>query len=232
MSKKPWTPMMLRIALIIAFLMGQYWPDKTGESFMTVSPLMFFTNQSNWWIVIITAVFLVYDLISLRRKNPLTPPNWLYTLKFMCTVAITLTFLVFGLLLTPEMIMKGNYSYLFTVGNLCVHNLVPILAIIDWCLTGWRYTSTKRSFLLGAILPLWYVFFVFACVLMGIGFGKVGFVPYFFFDFQKNGWFTLGGGRLGVVWWIILLTLVVLAMSYGFIAIKNAVAKKKGKTVQ
>lgn len=220
-------PVILRASLLVIGGVGQ-WLTFTNENFMASTAVRYYTNQSNWFIMAITAVFLVFDVLKLRRGDAAPqPPNWLYAVKHVCTVGITLTFLVFSFMLMPQMISEGHGGYIFTAGNLCVHSLVPVLAIVDWCLWAWPYRTKRGSAALGIILPLCYVIYALVGSAFGMTFGEGSYVPYYFLDYRALGWLRIDPPSLGVVWWIIILSAVILLMSRLFIAIKDAVGKKR-----
>ena len=53
--------------------------------------------------------------------------------RLMCTVAITVTGLVFCFVLMPQRIRSGDTAFIFHYANILVHILVPILSLVDWC---------------------------------------------------------------------------------------------------
>ena len=226
LPKVKYISILIKSILLIIGVIGQFY-TAGSMSFMSNAHFMFFTNLSNLWIMAIVAVFLGYDIIHvITGCDKPQPTNYLYAAKFVCTVAITLTFLVFSVLLIPQLIANGQSAYIFSMSNICVHNAVPMLAILDFCLFDYRYRTNKGSFVLGIILPLAYVCFVMMCSVKGIMFGDMNF-PYFFFDYIENGWFTIEAGRIGVAYWIVILAAVVLIIGLILIAIKNKVAKNK-----
>lgn len=216
----------IKALLLVCGVVGQI-ATYGGQDFMASKMLMFYTNQSNWVIMAVTVVFLVYAVLKLcmGARAPV-PANWLMIVRFSATVAITLTFVVFSLLLTPEMLKNGNAAYLTTLSNLCVHNLVPLLAILDWCLFGYPINAKRGTFLWCSVMPLYYcAFALIVSTQSDCGFGPDLKVPYFFFNYVKNGWLRVSGG-FGVVWWILILCVVVLAMGYGLMAVARAVRRK------
>lgn len=216
----------IKSALLIIGVIGQT-VTVSSMNFMSSAHFKYFTNLSNIWIMAIIAVFLVYDILRLVKGDSAPhPKNWLYTVKFVCTVAITLTFLVFSVLLIPQLIAEGNAAYIFSISNLCVHNIVPMLAILDFCLFDYDFKTSKLTFLWSALLPIAYSAFVIICSYCGVMFGEDKF-PYFFFNYDNNGWLSIKDGNLGVAYWILLLAGVVFLIGIGLIAIKNAVAKKR-----
>ena len=100
---------------------------------------------------------------------------------------------------------------LATPANLLVHNLVPLLACLDYVLFGRGYEKNP-SLWIGLALPLAYFLFVMGLMFLGVRFGQEA-APYFFLDYRANGWFTAGGGRLGVFWWLLILCALALLLS-------------------
>ena len=223
-------------ALLLLFgILGQLEGVLSGHTdFMSGGHFLYYTHQSNLVIMAVIAVFLVYDILRLVRGDCApVPPNWLMIVRFSATAAITLTFLVFSVLLTPEMIAEGHASYLFSIGNLCVHNLVPLLAILDWCLFGYPIRAGRWTFLWRTAMPLYYC--AFALILSTTGanaFGTGQRVPYFFLDYENNGWLRIQNGQLGLVWWFLILFVAVLAMGLGLMAAAQAVGRAKARAVR
>jgi len=196
--------------------------DFTGKG----TTFLYFTTQSNIWIGMTCLLFAVLMIIGLRSKKSLLK-NWMFTVKFIFTVAITLTFLVMALLLTPEMIASGHGDYLFTPGNLFPHYVTPILAVIDFLLndTGWQNRWTHSIF--AAIMPVYYLIFAFICSFSGVVFSGGENVPYFFLNYDKLSWFGFTSRGPGVFWWILILTIFVIGMGIGYIAANRQMKKTK-----
>ncbi|MEG1527561.1 MAG: hypothetical protein RR248_02445 [Clostridia bacterium] len=215
----------LKLAVIILGFVGICSPS-ISDQFMSTSKLFYFTIQSNIFIMAICLVFLIFEILRIFFHRAVAIPNWLRAIKFVCTVAITLTFLVFTCLLMPSLINAGMADYLIRPANLCCHNLVPILALVDFLVFDHVYISKKFSFLQGVILPLIYLPFILICSVSGIDFGNGAIVPYFFLDYVTNGWFKIGDGKLGVFYWIIILVIIVIGLAYLLMLLKNRIALK------
>lgn len=211
--------------LIIVFCVLGVASTATGEGYMAQKLFLYFTVQSNIWIAVISLIFLIIDIIKLKKPN-LQIPNILYLIKFMFTVAITLTFLVFSVMLTPTLIVQGTGWYLRTLENICLHNIVPILAIIDFCLYDYKFVTKKSTFVWGITMPLYYLCFALISSFSGADFGDGAKVPYFFLDYQANGWFNLGNGKFGVIYWLIVILILVIVISLVLVWIKNKINKK------
>lgn len=211
--------------LIVAFcVLGVVFTAK-GDNYMAQKLFLYFTIQSNICIALISLVFIVFDIIKFKKPN-FVVPNLFYIIKFVFTVAITLTFIVFSLMLTPELIIIDQASYLITLENICLHNLCPILAIVDFFVFD-KIVFKKHTFVYGIFMPLYYLIFSLICSLIGIDFGDGLFMPYFFLDYKENGWFRLGGGKVGVAYWIVILLLVLLGLGFVLMWVKNRVEKIK-----
>lgn len=182
-----------------------------GGGFMQSSAFVYYTVQSNLLVIGIAAVNLYYLL-----KGKLMPKGWQATRLLGC-IAITLTFLVFALLLIPVLIAQGDGAYLLSPGNLCVHNLTPLMSMLDWCLCGSVKGLNRKYSLLGLIPPGCYCIFVAVLSSLGSFFsGKR--VPYFFFDAQANGWISKNG-QIGVIPWFFILLFALLLMGWGYHAL-------------
>ncbi len=210
---KKYSAMVLQLLLLVFGMLGLGFTI-FGEGFMNTGTFLYYTVQSNL-LAMLTALVMLFFEVRCRRGGEI--PAAAEFLRLLSAVAITLTFLVFSLMLTPKMLADGEGAYLTSPGNLFVHNLVPICAILDWCLFGSARKLRRGSALCGLAPAFAYICFVYVCVVNGITFsGKT--VPYFFFDYQTYGWLRIGGG-LGVVYWVALLALVLIALGYAFLAI-------------
>ena len=89
-------------------------------------PLQFFTFDSNLLLGIVSVVFAVYEVLILYNKIEKIP-YILYLLKFVSTVAVSLTMLTVIIFLSPQ---ADNYFILFKNSNLFFHLVCPLMAII------------------------------------------------------------------------------------------------------
>ena len=214
----------LKILIIVFFLIGVI-VGACGDTFMSQKQFLYFTIQSNLCIALISFVFIIFDIIKFKKAGFIVP-NYMYTIKYIFTVAITLTFIVFSIVLTPTMIAKGQGWYLSTIENICLHNLVPILAIIDYCFFDFKFQAKRSTFVLGLAMPLYYFVFAVSFILAGTDFGDGAKAPYFFLDFKTNSWFKIVDGQLGTFYWVIFITLFVFAISILLLWIKSIINKR------
>jgi len=212
----------LTCVLIVSTILGIIFDCISGVGIVA---FFYFTVQSNIWIMVVSIIYMVYQ-IKFLKHGIFNPPSWICNFKFMSTVAITLTFLIFTFVLAPLIIKDGRIDELFSINNFCLHEVTPILAIINFCLFDSNYKFKKNTKFLGLILPIYY--FIFS-ILLKVFSGKPYFIsanntyskfPYFFLDYETFGWFTLNKGinHLGIFYWIIFISLLILGI--GFILLK------------
>lgn len=180
------------------------------------SGLLFFTNQSNILITILCFIFLIkysFYLIDYKKfkDNKFFNSNILYIFKYVGTVAITITFLVFFLMLAPTMEAK----YLLSFANLSVHFFVPLFSICAFYFCDYTIKFKKISFFYSLIFPLLYCIFVIILTLFNVKFGPTqDFAPYFFLNYEKYGRFKISSEGIGVFYWIIILLIAFSLLSF------------------
>ena len=214
----------MKFIILAAGILGQV-ISLRHVGFMTGAHYLYYTNQSNIWTMLLALVLLLIELRARSRGLPVHLPDWLRVLRFALTVGVLLTWVVFSLLLAP---MMAGTGYLRSLSNLLVHNLVPLLAGLDFVLFDYE-DRRKPALLWGLVMPSLYVVFAMVLAQFGAFFGRGSRFPYFFLDYETNGWFSLGDGRLGVVWWILLLLGLLLLMGKALLALQRRVAGRKSK---
>ena len=195
-----------KLLLVVGVIIG-VWASLLQEGFFNPKHFLYYTIQSNIEIGIICLVSLLF--IFSKKEIP----SILYSLKFIFTVAITLTGLVFNFILYPASIFSTHPLNPLSTANFFTHIFVPILSLIDFFAFDYKLKITKKTFLLGLITPLVYFAFVMFCTKVGIRFSGNNFVPYFFLDYKINSWFQIGNGKIGVFYWVIIQVLIVLLIS-------------------
>ena len=182
-----------------------------GDGFVTSGEaLLYFTIQSNLWILLTMVVYLI---AAIRRYlgHEVSLPRWLSIVKYVFTVAISLTFVVFALLLSPFM----DLAYLASPSNLCMHFLAPICAILDFIFFDSKISFTKKEVLWTLIPPLYYLVFALGLSFAGVKFAEGASVPYYFLDYTTRGWFAISSSGMGVVYWILLMLGLVTGLAFG-----------------
>ena len=146
----------LKTIVILSALIGTFLSAFAGrKAFMGGSTVfMYFTIQSNILIAILSAIgcFLLW-----QKK---TPSKAWYVIKFVGTVAITLTGVVFVVVLAPTL---GVHAW--NVQNTLTHVVVPVAAVIDFFVTASGADIGKKNVFYVVIPPILYAIYA------GIGYG-------------------------------------------------------------
>ncbi|MFA5449029.1 MAG: Pr6Pr family membrane protein [Clostridia bacterium] len=183
---------------------------------------LYYTLQSNM-LALALFIYLAarsgYDLIKNGRFGS---AGYVPRFEAMVMIAITLTMFVFWGMLAP---MAGEmWGYLSSFGNLAVHTFVPVLVIVDYVLFPESGHLTKRDPWLCLIIPLTYFLvstilgFSGAVTFTGFG-GEATRFPYFFIDFDQQGWF--------VALWVILLASIFVGLMYLVLYLDKKFKKKQ-----
>ena len=188
----------LKASLAIVGILGIIFTAQSSAFMGGGSVFFFFTVQSNIFIIVMSLLFLVNDVMLLVNKKSFVNQT-LLLIKYVATVAITITFIVFFTLLAPLM----GVDYLLSFNNFSLHAIVPILAIVDFILFDTDINLTYKNSLLATIAPISYVIFVYIGAIFKLRYGENLYYPYFFLDFEKNGFFFEKG--FGIIPWIIIL---------------------------
>jgi hypothetical protein len=105
---------------------------------------------------------------------------------------------------------------------------VPVLAIIDFFIFDYKIEFGKLKQLIALAMPLYYLIFVLTLSAFSVDFnGEI--VPYFFLNYEKNGWLW-EKNEMGVIFWIIILSLCMVMLAYLFsFAIKSRKKQREKK---
>lgn len=222
-TKKKITNLIVELILIVVGLYGLYLNFFSHGFMGNGSTILYFTIQSNIAIIAITIVFFILKLVQTKTKKRLIN-NTLLHIKYVFTLGITITFLVFFILLAPT----SEPSYLSSLTNLTVHCFVPILAVLDFFLFDNDIRFNQVSPLIGTLFPLAYLGFVFICIASNIRFNG-DLVPYFFLNYETHGWFDITENRIGVFYYIIILLALIILLGYLFALVSSFIHKKSNK---
>ncbi|MBQ8762266.1 MAG: Pr6Pr family membrane protein [Clostridia bacterium] len=174
--------------------------------------LLYFTTQSNIWIGVTMLLIILSPIFKSKNKEKLT--RRLYILKYIFTVSITLTGLVFCCMLAP--FADETYKP-WSLTSLLTHVFTPALAIIDWFLDNTHLILNKKHIFASLIPPALYVAFAVILGAFGVDFGRGDTYPYFFLNFNSAaGLFGFAAGsppEIGTVYWLVFLLCVILVIS-------------------
>ena len=191
--------------------------------------LLYFTNQSNIWIGL--TCLLAVILLFLKKQDSKSY-RILIIIKYVFTVSITITCLIFCCLLAPFAEME-NYNA-WNIASVFAHVIVPILSVVDFFIDDYKIVFTKIHAVYAIIPPLLY--FIFCMVLSGLGvdFGRGETYPYFFMNFSTEaGLFgfvgTTNPPQMGTIYWLVVILGLILGISFLYRRIFNKLKTKKEK---
>lgn len=211
--------LILKLVVIVFASFGTYLSMRArSDTFMGgLTALMYFTIQSN---IVIAAICLIGGILILRKKS--IPNRW-YVIKYIGTMAITITGAVFCFILAPTM---GHYAW--SPVNIYTHVIVPIAAIADFFLTGVDSDIKKRHIILTTIPPYLYVIFAGIGYINNWEFANGVNYPYFFLNWGSPAGafgFTKELPFMGCVWWIAILSILVVLVGLLYLFILKMLKK-------
>lgn len=229
-SKKGIVSILLKVIIIALSVYGMC------RSFQGLVSLTLFTNISNIFMDLVMFGFILHELKKLKKGGKTAPPaNGWYILKYMATTSITLTFLVYLVLLAPTNEDGFIVAYLQNgAGSLCVHLVSPLLAIFDFIIFDYHYESSRAHLLFSMIPPLAYVGLVVVLAEQGMRWNDTMYAPYNFLNYgAPTGWFGFDIGQMGsttlgigVAYNVIALSVIFIIIGMFYLAVKNMRRRK------
>ena len=158
---------------------------------------------------------MVAELVQTARKRNDSYVGFSPVLKFVGMLSILLTFFVFNITLMPTRAIEQNLS----AGSLLCHQVLPVLYVADWVVFYRRGQVRAIYPLIGALVPIAYVTFIFVRA-AALDFVGDELYPYFFLDLGK-----LGVG--GVAAWVAILTVAFMVVGYAIYGLDQLVTHRK-----
>ena len=188
----------------------------------------YFTLQSNLWI----GGLMLYIVIANLLKKEFNVEK-VYFVKFIFTVSITLTFIVFWTLLAPFAYMQ-NYNP-WSGASATTHMLAPTFAILDFFVDKNQTQITKKGVYGSLVPPLIYFIITSVMCLLRVDFGRGDPYPYFFMDYYSSAGlfgYVKEPFVLGTAYWILLILVIVLSVAWALKLTHTAIVKitEKRKT--
>ena len=194
------------IGVILAFIFAKQ------DGFSSVGQrLLYFTNLSNIWIGITCLIISIVSIIEIKLKKTLLK-NYIYTLKFIFTVSITITGLIFCVLLAPF----AEFN-VWSFSSVLTHVVVPITSVASYFVEMPISPMNKKTVWYALIPPL--VYFIFGSILsiLKVDFGRGQTYPYFFMNYYSEvglfGFRYSDKPEMGSVYWIIVILLLIIGLS-------------------
>ncbi len=215
--------MALKLIVIVSAIAGTVMSASAGRNiFMGGSRVfMYFTIQSN---IAIALISLIGFCLLMREKA--VSEAW-YVVKLAGTVSITLTGVVFAVLLAP---ILGEAAW--SVPNTLTHLIVPLAAVADFFVTVSGAEIKRRNVIYVIIPPLLYAVYAGIGYVNGWEFAKGQIYPYFFLNWGSPAGafgFTDELPYMGCVWWILILLLFLIIIGWCYLAIADKVGKNSQK---
>ena len=110
----------------VAWCVMMFSPSEFELATTGLTSLRFFTVQSNLLLGLASLIYAIY-IVRLMRGGP-GVPSWAHKLKFVGTVAVTVTLVTVLVFLGPII----GYDKMFTGANFCFHLIFPVLAIVEF----------------------------------------------------------------------------------------------------
>ena len=207
----------LKIIVIVSALLGTFLSAYAGRhSFMGGSRVfMYFTIQSNIAMAIICGIGLY-----LIKKGGDVSRTW-YIIKFVGTVSITLTGVVFGFVLAPTL---GAYAW--NIQNTLTHVVVPVVSVIDFFVIAPQARISKKNVFYVVIPPILYAIYAAIGFVKGWEFADGINYPYFFLNWGSPAGafgFIKEMPFMGSAWWIIVLLLFLIVVGYCYLALAELI---------
>lgn len=200
---------------IIAFSLGGvllslFSAQKDGYSHWA-RRLLYFTAQSNLWIGFINLfiLFSIFAPYNERREKRL------YIIRYIFTVSITLTGIVFCGLLAP---FASDYGFrTWALPSVFTHAVVPALAVIDFFLDR-QFFIENTHVALCILPPAVYFFLSFVLEFFYVDFGRGVPYPYFFMNFRSPvgvfGFSATPPFIMGTFYWFLLFPSLLYAIAF------------------
>lgn len=155
--------------------------------------MMFFTNLSNIFVGIASAIMIPFNVKNLKNGSN-SFPKWLFILKFTATVSVTVTLLTVVFFLGPMNVIMGygqsgeleiaRYFNYFAGNAFYLHFLTPILAIASVIFFENCEVPLSKKTALWGLLPtvLYSIVYFYEVVIVG---------------WQNGGWYDFYGFTFG-----------------------------------
>jgi hypothetical protein len=225
-EKQKKTSSILKCIVIVSALLGTFLSAYAGrDSFMGGSRVfMYFTIQSNIAMAIISGIGYWF-----MRKDGPVPTAW-KIVKFVGTVSITLTGVVFCVVLAPTL---GVYAW--NVQNILTHVVVPVAAIWDFFVVSRTVSIERKNVFYVVIPPILYAIYAGIGFVQGWEFAEGINYPYFFLNWGSPAGafgYTNELPFMGTAWWIILLLAFLIWVGYGYLVMADYIREKHSKNLQ
>ena len=219
----------LKVAILLSALGGVvlslFYAERDGYSHWS-KRLLYFTGLSNIWIGICVLIILIAPFI--KALNTDFAKDMLYALRYIFTVSIAVTGIVYCFILAP-FAEEGEFNP-WTLSNVLTHVVAPLLTIVDFFIDEYKLRLTKEHIAFTAIPPLMYFVFSSILNLLGVDFGRGDDYPYFFLNLKSPagifGFSDTPPFVIGSFYWILLFLFMVYSIALPLALANNKILKK------
>ena len=213
----------LKTVVFLSAVIGTLLSAYAGRhSFMGGSRVfMFFTIQSNIAVALISLI----GCCLLLKNKPIN--NAWAVIKFVGTVSITLTGMVFACVLAPTF-----WASAWNIQNTLTHDIVPLAAIIDFFVVSPAFEIKNRNTVWVIVPPILYAIYAGIGFVRGWEFIEGINYPYFFLNWGSPAGafgFSKELPFMGCAWWILALLLFLLCVGRLYLAIAAGIRKRAQK---
>lgn len=220
---KKWLLCTLKLLVVICSIggvvMGIIFAKRDGYSHWS-RRIAYFTAQSNIWIGSLFLILLILPIVN--NCAYVKYKRLLYTIKYIFTVSITMTALVFCCFLAP---FADESYHVWSIMSLFTHVFSPTFAVADFFLDDYKIAFNIKTTFLALIPPLIYVIVTAILSVFNFDFGRGENYPYFFMNhFSPAGVFGFSSVKpffVGSFYWILLLALLTTSIAFLYAKIKN-----------
>ncbi|MBO6094306.1 MAG: Pr6Pr family membrane protein [Oscillospiraceae bacterium] len=210
----------LKLIVILSAAAGTFMSARAGRaSFMGGSRVfMYFTIQSN---IAIALICTGGGYLILRKR---AAGNIWYTVKLVGTVSITLTGVVFAVMLAP---LLGDAAW--NIQNTLTHLVVPAAAVADFFVIASGAGIKRKNAVYVIIPPLLYAIYAGIGYVRGWEFAWGQNYPYFFLNWGSPAGafgFTSELPYMGCVWWILVLLIFLIVIGWCYLAVADRIGKR------
>ena len=158
----------IAVLVVVAWAMLVFGPGSDMLAARGVGSLKYFTVLSNLLLAVASLVYAVCQVRCLGGAAS-EVPRAAHILKYVATVAVGLTFLTVMVFLGPLF----GYPLMFKGGNLWLHLVVPVLAIVEFCVLDGPHELGLRDNLAAVVPTLVYgICYVGNVLVNGVGEGS------------------------------------------------------------
>jgi hypothetical protein len=155
--------------------------------------LLFYTTESNVFVLVMFGILIGRTAADIKSKGVVGSASYHERLTAIVALAITVTMLLFWVLLAPTM---KDPSFLWTYLNLQIHLITPLLILFDFFFFATPGKLKKQDPWLFALIPLAYFiqativgFSGYVYTVLGRDTGEIHHFPYFLVDYyEQGGW--------------------------------------------